>query len=109
MSTKLLGYIYAGFPTSASEELVDTMSLDEYLIDKIEATYLIKVKGESMVEEGILPGDLLLVERGRKPKPGDIVVAEVDGEYTMKCFKDIKAKELVRVEAVVRSVIRKYP
>src|SRR5262245_59476101 len=60
----LLGTVTAGFPSPAEEELLDTMTLDEFLITNREATYLLKVTGESMIEAGILPGDWLLVERG---------------------------------------------
>src|SRR5438876_6252633 len=74
----VLGTVAAGFPSPAEEELGDTMSLDEYLITNKEATYLLKVTGDSMIEAGILPGDLLLVERGAAPRDGDIVIAEVD-------------------------------
>jgi SOS regulatory protein LexA len=121
---KVLGLIEAGFPTSAAEEMVDTMSLDEYLVENKEATYMLKVKGDSMINAGIMPGDLVLVERGATVKSGDIVVAEIDGEYTLKFYRfknkkpyleagnskypDIYPKQELKIEAVVRSVIRKY-
>lgn len=121
---KVLGVVEAGFPTSASEELLDTMSLDEWLVEKKEATYMLEVKGESMLGAGILPGDMVLVERGVTPRTGDIVIAEVDGEYTMKYYrlkgktpyleasnskyKDIYPAERLTIPAVVRAVIRKY-
>ncbi len=120
----VLGVVEAGFPTSASEELLDTMSLDEWLVEKKEATYMLTVKGESMINAGILPGDTVLVERGVTPKIGDIVIAEVDGEYTMKYYRmknkkvyleaanekfdDIYPEESLSIPAVVRAVIRKY-
>jgi len=63
----VLGTVAAGFPSPAEEELVDTMTLDEYLITNKEATYLLKVGGDSMIEAGILPGDILVVERGLTP------------------------------------------
>lgn len=121
---RVLGVVEAGFPTSAAEEMIDTMSLDEWLVEKKEATYLLKVKGESMLGAGILPGDLVLVERGAEPKAGEIVIAEIDGEYTMKylrkkgnklyleasnkAYTDIYPKEELKIPAVVRAVIRKY-
>ncbi len=83
---KLLGNIQAGFPSPAEEELADTLSLDEFLIRKPQSSYLVKVTGDSMIEAGIMPGDLVIVERGRDPRPGDIVIAEVDGAWTMKYF-----------------------
>jgi len=89
-----------------------------------EATYLLKVDGESMIEAGILPGDLLLVERGLDPRDGDIVIAQVDREWTIKYFrkrgrtvfleaantdfKPIYPTEELKIAAVVRAVIRKY-
>ena len=120
----LLGTVTAGFPSPAEEELNDTMTLDEYLITNKEATYLLKVDGESMIEAGILPGDLLLVERGVEPRDGDIVIAQVDREWTIKYFrkrgravfleaankdfKPIHPQEELKIAAVVRAVIRKY-
>jgi SOS regulatory protein LexA len=120
----VLGTVAAGFPSPADEELTDTLSLDAYLITKKEATYLLKVTGDSMIEAGILPGDLLLVERGAHPHDGDIVIAQVDREWTMKYFRrrgttvfleaankayrPIHAREELQIAAVVRAVIRKY-
>ncbi len=84
---RLLGTVRAGFPSPAEEELSDTLSLDEFLIQKPQASYLVKVVGDSMIDAGILPGDLVIAERGREPKNGDIVIAQVDGEWTMKYFE----------------------
>lgn len=124
MEIRVLGYVEAGFPAGAEEELLDTMSLDEFLIDKPEATYILKVKGDSMIEAGIMAGDMVLVERGKSARVGDIVVAEVDGEYTLKYlrkragehyleaanskYRDIHPKENLKIEAVVVALIRKY-
>lgn len=121
---KLLGTVQAGWPSPAEEELVDTLSLEEYLIKHPEQTYLIKVSGDSMIDAGIHQGDLVLVERGRAPKDKDIIIAQVDGEWTMKYYE--KRGENVRLVAankkyspivpkqelvlggVVTAVIRKY-
>jgi repressor LexA len=121
---KVLGSVQAGFPSPAEEELIDTLSLDEFLIKKPQASYLVKVTGDSMIEDGIMPDDLVIVERGREPKNGDIVIAQVDGEWTMKhYFKrgrevilkaankkylPIKPKEELTVGGVVVACIRKY-
>ena len=83
----LLGFIQAGFPSPAEEELQDVMSLDEYLISNPEATFLLKVEGESMLDAGIHPGDIVLVQKNITPKTGDIVVARVDNEWTLKYFE----------------------
>ena len=121
---KILGSIQAGFPSPAEEELVDTMSIDEYLIRRPEATFMLTVSGESMIDAGIHPGDLVLIEKGRPPKNGDIVIAQVDGEWTMKYFiktrdgvrldpanrkfKPIIPEQTLEIGGIVTSVIRKY-
>ncbi len=121
---KVLGLVEAGWPSPAEEELVDTMNLDEYLIENKEATYLLRVKGDSMIDAGIQEGDLVIAERTNTPKVGAIVIAEVDGEWTMKYlrrgtqglylepanknYKPIHPEEGLRVIAVVKGVIRKY-
>jgi len=100
---KILGRIAAGFPSPAEEELADTMSLDEYLISNPQATYLLKVDGDSMVDAGIHRGDLVLVQKGIAPRSGDIVVAQVDGEWALKYLtKRGKKTEL-------RSANKRYP
>lgn len=122
--TKLLGTVQAGWPSPAEEELVDTMSLDEFLIERPEQTFLIKVTGDSMIDAGIQEGDLVLVERGRSPKNHDIVIAQVDNEWTMKYyeksgnqvrliaankkFPPIKPREELKIGGVIVAVIRKY-
>jgi repressor LexA len=120
----LAGEVSAGFPSPAEEELRDVISFDEYLITKQAESFLLKVDGDSMIGAGIMPDDLVLVERGREPKTGDIVIAEVDGAWTMKYFHK-KGKEVyleaanpkyprikpvaeLRLGGVVMAVVRKY-
>jgi len=69
------------------------MSLDEYLINRPESSFLLKVSGDSMTDEGIMEGDLVIVERGREPKNGDIIIAEVDGEWSMKLYRLSRAQQ----------------
>ena len=123
-SVRILGTIQAGFPSPAEEELIDTLSLDSFLVERPEATFMLKVTGDSMIDAGIHPGDMVLVEKGRTPKNNDIVVAQVDGEWTMKYFardrngirlepansryKTIHPRNTLEIGGVVRSVIRKY-
>ncbi len=120
----LLGTVEAGFPSAAEEELIDTMNLDDFLIEKKEATFMLTVSGDSMIEAGILPGDMVLAERGGHPHEGDIVIAEVDQGWTMKYFhtkggkvvllpgnskySPIVPKEELKIAAIVKGVIRKY-
>lgn len=121
---KLLGTVQAGFPSPAEEELVDVLSLDEFLVRRPEATFLLTVSGDSMIDAGIHPGDIVLVEKGCTPRKGDIVIAQIDGEWTMKYFskdskgvlleaankkyKSIRPKQSLIIGGVVTSVIRKY-
>ncbi|MEX1027628.1 MAG: transcriptional repressor LexA [Candidatus Paceibacterota bacterium] len=121
---KVLGTVEAGFPSAAEEQELDTLTLDDFLIENKEASFLLTVSGESMIDAGIQPGDLVIVERGRVAKNGDIVIAEVDEEWTMKYyrmhgpqvwlepankkFKPIYPKETLNIAAVVRGVVRKY-
>lgn len=121
---KLLGSVQAGFPSPAEEELVDVLSLDEYLIRRPESTYLLTVNGDSMIDAGIHPGDIVLVEKGVTPRNGQIVVAQVDGEWTMKYYmKDragvrldpankkytfIRPRNSLVIGGIVRGVIRRY-
>ena len=123
-SVKILGTVEAGFPSPAEEELSDTLSLDALLVKNPQATFLLKVSGYSMSEAGILPGDMVIVDKGQVPKSGDIVIAEVDGEWTMKYldksgdgvtlmpanpkFKPIKPKKELKIAGVVTAVVRKY-
>lgn len=100
---KLLGSVAAGFPSPAEEESVDLMSLDDYLITNPQATYLLKVDGDSMTGAGIMPGDLVLVQKGRVPANGDIVVACVDNEWTLKYFQKNKGK------VILVAANKKYP
>ena len=120
----LVGYVQAGFPSPAEEELIDTLSLDEYLIDKPEATFLLKVSGDSMKDAGIIEEDLVLVERGKTPRSGNIVLAHVDREWTLKYYQlrnklvrlvaanpkypDIIPQEELQVAGVVKAVVRRY-
>lgn len=121
---RLLGDIQAGFPSPAEEENVDTISLDEWLIERKESSFMLRVSGDSMIDAGIHPGDYVILERGRTPKNNDIVVAEVDGEWTMKYFErkngtvclrpgnshypTLRPKEGLTIAGVVRVVIRRY-
>ena len=124
--TKVLGTVQAGFPGSEDQEKDNTMSLDEYLIEDPTSTFMLKVSGDSMINEGIREGDMVLVDRGKTPQQNDIVIARIENEWTMKYFIKnnntayLKAaneeyddfypdedEELV-IGGVVVSVVRKY-
>lgn len=120
----LLGLVEAGFPSLAEEQVLDTFNFDDYLIKNKESSYVLRVKGDSMIDAGIHEGDFVIAEKGREAKAGDIVIAEVDGGWTMKYlkkkngvaylepankdFSPIFPKYDFNIAAVVCGVIRKY-
>jgi len=121
---RMVGTVEAGFPSPAEEELGDTLDLEEFLIRNKEATYMLKVTGDSMIEAGLLPGDLVLVERRSDAKNGDIVIAQIDQGWTLKYFrkrrrklwlepankkyKPIPPTQELKIAAIVIAAIRKY-
>ncbi|PKN19392.1 MAG: repressor LexA [Deltaproteobacteria bacterium HGW-Deltaproteobacteria-6] len=120
----LVGNVAAGLPVSAEESAHDVVSMDEYLVDKPDSSFLLRVTGDSMIGAGIMEGDLVIVERNRTPKKGDIVLAEVDGQWTMKYFQrqgreivleaanpaypTIYPKEELKIGGVITASVRKY-
>ncbi len=83
----LLGSVRAGLPQPADQSEPDVLTLDDFLIDAPNRTSLHKVRGDSMRDAGILEGDLVAVEHNAPSAPGDIVVAVVDGELTVKTLR----------------------
>ena len=119
----MLGQVKAGIPSQA-EEISDTLDINDFLVDDSEKTFLLKVDGDSMIDAHIEEGDMVLVEKTKHAKDGDIVIAEADGEYTMKylkkssggawlqpaneSYKPIYPKHSLNILAKVKAVIRKY-
>ena len=119
----LAGLITAGEPIEAIENH-ETMAVPADLVTNQENSYVLKVKGESMIEEGILDGDYVIIERNPSPRNGDVVVALLDNSYaTLKRFfreptrirlepanssmKPFYAKDPL-IQGIVRGVIRKF-
>ncbi len=117
-------FVRAGFPSPADEALRDALTIDEYLIERPSQTVLITVKGDSMVNAGIHPGDIAVVERRVTADPGELVVAIVDNEFTLKHlardesgfflrpanpdYAPIRPKGELQIFGVVVGLIRKY-
>ena len=127
----LLGLVEAGFPTVAEEIDLDMINIDDYLIKDKDSSYMLEVKGESMIDAGIHEGDMVIAEKvsaegkGKKEvRDGDIVIALVDGGWTMKYyrnrlgkiylepanknFNNIYPENELEIAAIVKGVIRKY-
>jgi DNA polymerase V len=118
--------VAAGFPSPADDYIQDRLSLDEHLIHHKESTFFVRAKGNSMVGVGIHDGNILVVDKSLKPSSGNIVVAFIDGEYTVKTFikrdetiilrpenpryKAIEFKEgqILEVWGVVTSTVKKF-
>lgn len=90
------GAVVAGFPSPAEQYVEPPLDLNEFLVRRPAATYFVNVEGDSMVGVGIRHGDLLVVDRSLRPADGDIVIAAVDGSYTVKTYRcDAKGVRLV--------------
>lgn len=83
----LLGSVKAGQPEPATQDEPDVLTVDDYLIDDPNRTAFIKVRGDSMKDAGLMDGDLAVVETNAATKAGDIVVAVVDGDITVKTLR----------------------
>lgn len=118
-----LGIIKAGYPTVADMQS-DAIDVYDYLLNRTGTVFSLTVRGDSMIDEGIHEGDIVIVEREREARNGDVVAAHIDGEWTVKYYQEqfgnitlvpanknypiIVPKESLEIGGVVVSVIRKY-
>lgn len=118
----VLGMIQAGFPILAQQSR-SYLTLDEYFIEKPDNSFLLKVHGDSMINVGIFEGDLVVIEQKGDCKTDDIVLAEIDNEWTLKILKKEKGKtyleaanpmyppfypkQELKIHGIVRAVMRK--
>ncbi|MDH5682710.1 MAG: translesion error-prone DNA polymerase V autoproteolytic subunit [Spirochaetota bacterium] len=79
-----LSPISAGFPSPADDYVDQSLDLNEYLIKRPAATFFVRVKGDSMTGAGIQDGDILIVDRSLEPTDNKVVIAAMDGEFTVK-------------------------
>ena len=121
---KVYESVKAGFPSLGDEENAHNIDIDTYLIPRPESTIMIKVSWDSMIEGWINSGDIVIVDKGLNAKIDDIVVAEIDREFTLKYLKkdrrghylhagnskypDFYPKEELKIFGVVVGVFRKY-
>lgn len=105
----MLGIVEAGIPTIVSNDFTESTSVEDFLLGDVRGeTYMLEVKGESMIDAHIAEGDMVLVERTNSPKIGDIVIALVDGGWTMKFYRKDK-KGIVYLEPANASFSNIYP
>jgi DNA polymerase V len=123
----LISRVCAGFPSPAEDLGAQRIDLTEVLITHPQATYLLRAQGHSMMDAGIFDNDILVVNRAVKPRHKHIVVAVVDGEFTVKrlyqlggrvklqaanpTFPDIVPHDgqLLEVWGVVTACIKQFP
>ena len=92
-NAKVSGSVVAGFPSPAEQYQETPLDLNELLVKRPAATFFVKVQGDSMIGEGIRDGDLLVVDRSLRPASGDIIIACVDGDFTVKTLRVGKREE----------------
>ena len=116
--------VRAGLPQAANDNLPDGFSLDRYLIDSPSRTVMLTIKGDSMLDAGVVGGDTVIVKTGAPALPGDIVVAIVDNDFTVKylandkdgfylragnkAFAPIRARNHLEIFGLVVGSFRKY-
>ncbi len=98
--------VRAGLPEQVDDSNADALTIDDYLIERPSQTVLIRVKGDSMMDAGIFDGDLVVVEKRPSAKKGDIVVAIVDNQFTLKRLDLEDGKFILRAENKAYAVIR---
>ena len=84
---KISGSVVAGFPSPTEQYLEPPLDLNELLVKRPAATYFVRVEGDSMIGAGIHDGDLLVVDRSLRPASGDVIIASVDGDFTVKTLR----------------------
>ena len=79
-----LSKVPAGFPSPAEEHVEKRLDPSEFLIDQKDATFFVTIQGYSMIDVGLMPGDKAVVDRSKQASVGDIVLAVIDDEFTIK-------------------------
>lgn len=79
-----LGRLAAGFPSPAEDHIESRVDLNEWLVERPAATFMVRIEGDSMIDAGIHDGNVAIVDRSIDPQPGHVVVAVVDGEFLVK-------------------------
>ena len=103
---RVSGSVVAGFPSPAEQYQEPPLDLNELLVKRPAATFFVRVQGDSMIGEGIHDGDLLVVDRSLRPASGDVIIACVDGDFTVKTYRRERKKD---ANGVYRDVVRLEP
>ncbi|HPG31015.1 MAG TPA: translesion error-prone DNA polymerase V autoproteolytic subunit [bacterium] len=84
--------VKAGFPSPAEDYVEAKLDLNEYLVKHPASTFFVRVEGESMIDAGIYSGDILIVDKSLEAQNGGVVIAVINGEFTVKRVKKSKTK-----------------
>ncbi|HVO88661.1 MAG TPA: S24 family peptidase [Casimicrobiaceae bacterium] len=98
--------VRAGLPDPVDDAEADAVTIDDYLIERPSQTVLVRVRGDSMIEAGIFDGDLVVVEKRAAAQKGDIVVAIVDNQFTLKRLDLEQGRFVLKPENKAYPVIR---
>jgi DNA polymerase V len=90
--------VAAGFPSPADDYLEDKIDLNQYLVKHPASTFLVRASGESMINAGIFPDDILVVDRSLKAEDGKVIIAVVDNELTVKRYRKKGRKIILEPE-----------
>lgn len=101
--------VKAGFPSPADDFIESHLDLNEYLIHHPAATFFVRVDGDSMINAGIHKNDILIVDRALEPANGKIVVAIVNGEFTVKRLVLQSGKTTLKAENPLYPSIQIHP
>ena len=94
---RAIAAVRAGLPEQVLDSAADMVSIDGLLVHKPSRTFFVPISGDSMRDAGLLEGDTAVCEQGRQARPGDIVVAVVDGELTLKTLMEEAGKTQKRL------------
>lgn len=97
--------VACGFPSPAQDYIEQRLDLNDLLVQRPSATYFVRVSGDSMIEGGIGDGDMLVVDSSLTPEHGDIVVAAVAGEFTVKKLQLRPQVQLVPMNPAWRPIV----
>lgn len=84
--------VQCGFPSPAADYAENDLSLNDYFVKNKDATFIIEARGDSMIDAGIYEGDILIIDRSIEPRRGDIVLAYLQGDFTLKKLEFVVGK-----------------
>ena len=88
--------VKAGFPSPAEDYISEKIDLNKHVIKHPSATFFVRVSGDSLKDKGVYSGDLVVVDRSLEPKDGNIIIAHLNSEFTIKIFKRLNNKIILK-------------